>query len=152
MNNIFIYENQHGVVSWEEYVPCVLCVDYYAHWDLWTHRKRCMLLPKDKKVHSRLVSHNRLLLPTSKGTSLGLKGILVTFNSDLVSRMVKSDPLIIQLREKLYHKLGHDKDQFSLIRISLRELGRTLRRLRQSVGSRDAKLADLLTHCIFKLY
>lgn len=38
--------------SWEDYVPCVQCLGYYVHWDIWKHRNSYVMKP-EKQTNKR---------------------------------------------------------------------------------------------------
>lgn len=136
--------------SWEDYVPCEFCLGYYIHSELWKHIGRCPLKPVDLKSSGRVVANSRLLLPVPASASDALKIVLTTFSSDAVSRLVKSDPLILQFGEKLCLRLGHDRENFSNIRNTLRELGRLLKQLRESAGLPDGNLDAFIDPLYFQ--
>lgn len=149
--NLFVTYRPNSSASWEDYVPCDMCLGYYVKWDLWKHRKRCPLLPEGKTAQGRVITHCQLLLPVCTSSSVGLKKVLSTLSSDPVSRILKSDPLILKVGEKVYKKLGHDQEQFAVIRNTMRELGRLLQRLRTKSELTNAGLAEFIDPAKFQL-
>lgn len=133
----------------QEYLPCEYCYAYYISSDLWKHVKRCKLAPSSSKPR-RVVKSSRLLLPVSKEVSKGLQSVLASLNADEVSRIVKSDALILKVGEKQFGRHGHDNEQYSMIRNNLRELGRLLKQLRQTSGKINATLESFLDPAQFK--
>jgi len=128
----------------EHYTPCEYCLGYYASVELWKHVQRCALAPTDRRKYSKVIQSSRLLLPCPDGTSDGLKEVLATFSIDEIAVIVKRDPLILQLGERLYRKHGHDKEQFCFIRNTLRELGRLLRVLRENTNQCNKGLREFI--------
>lgn len=131
------------LASWYDYVPCEHCLGYYAKFDLYKHVKRCTLVTTRPKKFTRHCQAGRLLLPTP-GVSQSVNKLLCTLSSDEVARVVKSDPLILKLAEKLYLKHGHDRDQYAPVRNTLRETGRLLLELRKITRKTDAGLEDFI--------
>ena len=142
--NLMVVYRPSSESSWEDYLPCDMCLGYYSKNDLWKHRKRCPLLPEGSKVKGRAMNNAQMLMPVTKDTSEGLRKVLSSLCSDGISRILKSDQLILKLGEKLYLKLGNDQDQHSTIRNTMREIGRILQCLRKTIGPKDRKLADFI--------
>lgn len=134
----------------DSYVPCNHCLGYYVWYDLWKHARRCPLAPEDTSKTSRPLGKSRMLLPVPNGTSIGLKTVLDTMKSDDIGLAVKGDALILQLGEKLFLKNGHDREQFSYIRNTLRELARLLLELRKSCGEVGFRLTDFIDPVFFQ--
>lgn len=98
--------------SADDYGPCEHCLGYYVRTDLWKHN--CPLKPSHhKKKHERLANTCKLLLPPPRGVSAGLNKVLLTMKKDKISRIAKSDNLIIEMAERQYRVHGHDKDKLS---------------------------------------
>ena len=93
--------------SWEDYVPCDLCLGYYVHWDIWKHRNRCVMKPENKPTKGRVVSKCRLLIQNKKttNTTSELDQILASLTNDDIGKVVKTDMMILQLGEKLSKKM-----------------------------------------------
>jgi len=68
----------HSGASWEDYVPCDMCLGYYDKWDSWKHRKRCTLLPV-----GRVITNCQMLLHVCTASSKGLKNVLSKFWSSV---------------------------------------------------------------------
>ena len=135
----------------EEYIPCEYCYGYYKSSELWKHVKRCTLATCSSSLRSRrVVQSSRLLLPVPQEASEGLKAVLATLSSDDVSRIVKSDSLILKLGEKMFKRHGHDKEQYSILRTRMRELARLLRSLRHTSGKPNASLDEFINPSQFQ--
>ncbi|XP_064648758.1 uncharacterized protein LOC135500969 [Lineus longissimus] len=135
-----------------DYVPCEYCLAFYVKSDLWKHVRRCnMATKKEPRKHSRVVESARMLLPSAPGVSEGVKEILCSLSHDEVSRVVKSDQLILKLANKLYKKQGHDRDQFSAMRNTLREVARLLINLRIESDQPSATLSNFICTTKFDL-
>nr|XP_054770981.1 uncharacterized protein LOC129278875 [Lytechinus pictus] len=165
-HNTEVIRNQKGTIipvyrpnfdaNYQNYVPCSVCLGFFAKRDLWKHG--CKLQenrdarnndrdsgPQPKKSRKEHVRPGKLLLP-SVGVSDKAHKILSGLRDDEegVARLVKSDDLIKKLAEKLALKLGHDKDQNSYVRTKLRELGRLVLNYRDLTGEKCACLANLI--------
>ena len=124
--------------------------------DLWIHR--CLLKPSrsthdaasssqstgSKQLHERMMTKSKLLMPPPVGVRHELQALLMPMNSDTVSRIVKSDSLILELAQREFLRVGHDKDQHNHIRNKLRELGRLLMQLRRNANQPNASLQDFI--------
>ena len=125
----------------DEYLPCEYCYGYYKNVELWKHVRRCTLAPTSNTQKSRRVlAKSRFLLPIAHESSAGLKDLLATLNSDEVSRIIKSNALILKFGEKISKRHGHDREQYNTLRNSLRGLGRLLRQLRIASESQNKTL------------
>ena len=141
-------------VFWQkEYIPCENCYGYYKSSELWKHVRRCTLATCSSSLRSkRVVQFSRLFLPVHQEASEGLKAVLATLSSDDVSRIVKSDSLILKLGETMFKRHGHDKEQYSILPTKMRELARLLRSLRHTSGKPHASLDDFInpSHVVLK--
>ena len=91
-----------------------------------------------------MMTKSKLLMPPPVGVRHELQALLVPMNSDTVSRIVKSDSLILELARREFLRIGHDKDQHNHIRNKLRELGRLLMQLRRNANQPNASLQDFI--------
>ncbi|KAJ8049630.1 hypothetical protein HOLleu_02461 [Holothuria leucospilota] len=130
--------------SHANYGPCDHCLGYFVRSDLWKHS--CELRPKSyKKNHQeRRAVTCKYLLPLEKGLSADLQSITSGMAKDQISRVAKSDPLIINLAERQYASLGHDKDQQCSIRTKMRESARLLIELRKATKDPDAAMENFI--------
>ena len=144
------YRPNCGDLMAESYVPCDHCLGYFISYDLWKHVRRCPLAPYDKPKHRRVLDRCRMLLPAPTGTSAGLSTVLSTLKSDAIGRAVKGDQLILQLGERLFLRHGHDLEQYTYIRSTLRELSRLLLELRNSIGPDDASLRHFIDPAMYQ--
>ena len=103
-----------GAVNPDDYVPCDRCYAYIARGDLWRHA--CKLDPKsseNRPTRKRRAVDSKLLLPPPPGMSEEINNMLARMRGDDVARVIKSDSLIKAFAEKLYAKLGYDKQKES---------------------------------------
>ncbi|KAL3882846.1 hypothetical protein ACJMK2_029150 [Sinanodonta woodiana] len=131
--------------SANSYTPCEYCYGYYAKYELWRHK--CPLKPESStkgKVRQRVLSKSRMMLPTPPEANEALAEVLSTMRNDDVSRVCKSDTLILQLARKETFRLGHEKDAHNYIRSKMRELGRLLICLRTRTGICNSSLKDFI--------
>ena len=124
----------------KEYAPCQHCYAYLVRSEIWRHR--CPFRG-DKK--QRQAKSSKLLLPPPTGASVSLGKVLASSRDDEISRIIKSDWLIIKLGEKLLAGIGPEKDSERNIRGGLRRIGRLLQRLRIEENLPNANLASFLT-------
>ena len=84
--------------------------------------------PQNTETKGRVVNKCRLLVQSTKSTETtsDLNQIIAKLTNDDIEKVVKSDSIILQFGEKLAKRVGHDSDQFSCVRNTLRELGRLL--------------------------
>ncbi len=154
---IVAYRPTEEYVDPSKYSPCPYCYGYYVSRDLWKHK--CSIRPpKDcpetsdttdggietRQPKERVAAKSRLLLPPPPGISHELNRLLSAMMPDNVSRVVKSDSLILDLAKRQYMKHGHDLDQHDSIRSKLRELGRLLIELRQLENDANATLQSFI--------
>lgn len=83
-------------------------------------------------MHERMVTKSKLLMPPPVGVSHELQTLLLPMISDTVSRIVKSDSLIMELARREFLRAGYDKDQHNHIRNKLRETAHAATTKRQS--------------------
>ncbi|XP_070549166.1 uncharacterized protein [Ptychodera flava] len=135
----------------EDYGPCEFCYATMVRADLYKHK--CLLKPKSdgKMKRPNIAANSKLLLPPPKGASAQLNTVLCGLVEDQISRVVKSDHLILCLGEKLYNKMGHNKERHQEIRTKLREMGRLLIQLRISSGNPSAGLDVFINNVHFQL-
>lgn len=114
------------------YLPCTECLGYYVKRDLHKHVKICPLSDGAKAKNTRHASRASLLLPAPAGVSDSMRQVLAALKSnDRVSRVVKSDELILQLGERLCARHARGRQRQSVVRASLRQMGRLLVELRK---------------------
>ncbi|XP_051981270.1 uncharacterized protein LOC127642861 [Xyrauchen texanus] len=110
-----------------DYLPCKFCFAMYVKTDLWRHHKRCKLQVKENMPVKRKVQAScSLLLPMDSEVSSGLKKIIGDMTYDAVTQVVKSDPLILALGERMFLKNGEVSRHRADIRNKMRELARLL--------------------------
>ncbi len=125
-----------------DYGPCPHCFGYFIRRELWRHK--CPM-KESNKLHERIAHKSSLLLPPPPGSSQLLQQITCPMKSDEVSRVAKSDTVIVKSAEREFLKAGHDKDRHNNVRTRMRELGRLLIQLRLTSGKKNASLDSFLT-------
>ena len=120
-----------------DYGPCENCFVYLVRTDLWKHR--CPAINSEdatsgiaKGKRKRLAHTRKLLIPTPVGMSANVHRLLQSMINDDVARVIKNDSLILDLAQREYLKHGHDLDQHSMIRGTLRRIGRLLLQLQEN--------------------
>ncbi|KAL3886134.1 hypothetical protein ACJMK2_026150 [Sinanodonta woodiana] len=121
--NLLVSYRPSTHASVHSYTTCEYCYEYYAKYELWRHN-----------LGPRVLSKSRIMLPILPGANDALAEVLATMRSDDVSRVCKSDTLILQLARKETFRLGHEKDAHSYIRSKMRKLGRLLICLKTRTG------------------
>ncbi|XP_060572464.1 uncharacterized protein LOC132730528 [Ruditapes philippinarum] len=112
--------------SAEDYLPCEYCLGFFLRSSLWRHQQTCNF-NEGKKKRRKIQSEARLLLPSSIEASKGLKeNVISRMAGDEITIVVRNDPLIIKLGEKLYQRHGSQRHLFAHISQKMRELGRFL--------------------------
>ncbi|XP_026093553.1 uncharacterized protein LOC113066103 isoform X3 [Carassius auratus] len=110
-----------------DYLPCKFCFAMYIKTDLWKHHKRCKLQVKDKMpVKQKVQASCSLLLPMDSTISSGLQKVIEDMTFDDITQVVKSDPLILSLGERMFLKNGEVGRHRADIRNRMRELARLL--------------------------
>ena len=132
----------------QDYVPCEHCLGYFSKGTLWKHQ--CPV-KRTKTPQESKVRQGRLLLPAPPGVKDFLKPIITNMHQDVVYHVVRNDPLILQLAERLFLKLGHDKEQNNYIRGKMREMGRLLIEIRKLTSSPDAGLESFIDPAKFSI-
>lgn len=138
----------------EDYGPCQQCYGYYVRSELWRHKCPISQEMNEGNVRGkkrRQAVSCKLLLPPPKGVSQKLNQVLHSMKADAVSRVAKSDHLILALGEKLYLKVGHDKEQHGYIRTKMRELARLLIHLREQPKKTNSGLVDFISPDQYKI-
>lgn len=132
------------------YGPCINCYGYYIRKDLWRHR--CPFTKEKKNSgekdpnprHGRIAHQSSQLLPGPAGNNTHFSAVLAAMKPDMVSRVVKSDDLILQLGTRESFKAGRDSDKQNHVRTKLREIARLLIQLRTNENQPSASLESFL--------
>ncbi|XP_060085124.1 uncharacterized protein LOC132564488 [Ylistrum balloti] len=136
-HNVEVLKNGTGtLVTWtrkdettitaKEYLPCEDCLAFFLNTNLWRHRKICPFRKNDRNK-KRLKSQASLLLPSSVVISEGLqRKVLSRMNTDEITMVVRNDPVILRIGEKLFQKHGHLPHLYPHVSQKMRELGRFL--------------------------
>lgn len=131
----------------EDYAVCEHCFGYFSKRKLWQHVKSCELRVGKVEKHTRHIAKGKILMPSKSGCSEALHEILSVMVNDDVSRVVRSDRVILALGEKMLYKQGKQKKAY--LRNTLRELGRLLLALRSKSTGLTA-LEDYMIPSMFK--
>jgi hypothetical protein len=108
-----------------DYLPCEDCLGFFLKDSLWRHKKECSL--SSGKKSRRVQADAALLLPATNNINKGLKeNVFGRMVRDEVTIVVRNDPIILKVGEKLYQKHGHLPHLYSHISQKMRELGRFL--------------------------
>ncbi|XP_071853109.1 uncharacterized protein [Apostichopus japonicus] len=135
-----------GSVDPAEFVPCPTCYGYLTRKFLWKHT--CPLQNKQsdagKKKRGDRVRNGTMLLPSPSNLHSEVAELLSTLKNDNVSRVIKSDELILQFAKKENLKLGHDPEQQNYTRTKLREVARLLIDARVVSKDENQTLTELI--------
>lgn len=125
-----------------DYVPCPDCYGYFRKSLLYRHE--CHNSKREAKVKANdRVRNGQCLLPGQPEQREFAK-FLLSFRCDAVSRVAKSDTLIMKFAERKFEKNGHDSDMHNCIRSEVRKVAQVLIELRGILH--DDNLS--LTECI----
>ena len=129
-----------------EFVPCPTCYGYFTKKFLWKHT--CPLQSKQsyagKKKRGDRVRNGSMLLPSPSDVHSEVAELLSTLKNDNVSRVIKSDSLILQFAKKENLKLGHDPEHQNYTRTKLREVARLLIEARVVSNDANQTLTELI--------
>ena len=129
-----------------DFVPCPTCYGYYAKKFLWKHS--CPLetvtgASRNRKRGQR-VRNGTLLLPSTSSSQSGVEELLLELKNDNISRVIKSDKLILMLARKENAKHGHDPELRNYSRTKLREIARLVVETRVVIKDPNATLTSLV--------
>jgi hypothetical protein len=144
----------------EDYLPCQFCLAFYVKGELWRHAKHCSFhstpiryenAEQEAKDMKDCISSGKSLLQGAIGVNfIGSdidddfqKYVLDAFQSDEVSRAVKSDYLLLLLGKAQLSKLGFRRA--AQVREKLRIMGRLKLQLRCLSGNESSSIADFIT-------
>ncbi|KAK3084356.1 hypothetical protein FSP39_012139 [Pinctada imbricata] len=130
---VITWTRKEEKTSHSNYLPCEDCLGFFLKANLWRHRKQCPFKKTDVVgANKRCQSQASLLLPSSIGVCTGLKEkVLSRMSTDEVTMVVRNDPIIIRVGEKLFQKHGQLPHLYSHISQKMRELGRFLLSVRK---------------------
>lgn len=128
-------------VNPRDYVPCPTCYGYFAKKFLWKHSCPLEAVTSSGKKRGQRVKNGTLLLPSGHSD---LDPLLSQLANDNISRVIKSDELILKLARKESAKLGHDAESHNYMRTKLREMGRLLVEVRVVIGDPNATLTSVI--------
>ncbi|KAJ8018491.1 hypothetical protein HOLleu_43490 [Holothuria leucospilota] len=125
----------------KDYVPCPTCYGYFAKKFLWKHSCPLEAVTSAEKKRGQRVRNGTMLLPSGHSD---LDPLLSQLANDNISRVIKSDELILKLARKESAKLGHDAESHNYTRTKLREVGRLLVEVRVVIGDPNATLTSVI--------
>jgi hypothetical protein len=138
-------------INVDDYGPCPSCSATLVKREIWKHK--CPILkayPEKRKEGTRRVAkRSQLMKPAPPGVDVLLNTILQSGKSDNISRIVKSDFLILELAKTKSLKSGHDSTQHSHIRSGLRQMARLLIELRRQANKPNASLQEFIKPACF---
>lgn len=123
------YRPSNVIFNIDDYGPCDMCFATIVIRDQWKHKcKVAAAYPdlKKEKGNNRPAAKSRMLIPPPPGVSQKLNEIIQGGKADEISRIIKSDTLLLEFGKKCCNKSGHDKTQYNYIRNSLRHVARFL--------------------------
>lgn len=124
----------------ENYYPCHKCFGLYLKRQLWRHECNFKAVNDGPKLQGRLQTYNSLLLDVPNTASQELRdNIISKMKPDLITLIIKNDPLILLFGTKLFNKLGHLRHLWSHISQKMREIARLV----QAVRKRDENVIFL---------
>ena len=140
--------------------PCIHCLAFIRQNELWRHVRQCPFNNEKSDdsgdspvVHRRLQFESEMLLYPSQvpdGCSPGLRSaVLSSMKCDEVSRVVKSDRLIMMVSSSLLEKGNATKTQY--ISQRMRTLGRLLLELQERVVDDSKDIASFVSTIHFDL-
>ncbi|KAL4704338.1 hypothetical protein ACJJTC_019383 [Scirpophaga incertulas] len=121
-----------------EYLPCEVCLGFYARKQLWKHKKRCH--PKSQTNNTQVIAQNFMLrhLPVDKKLK---SEIFPKMRPDRVSLEAKQDPLICAFGAQ-YMRIHREKHFINVTSRKMRELAKLLIQLKTLRTFKD--LMDVL--------
>ena len=126
-----------------DYVPCPDCYGYFRKSLLYRHD--CPFSSSTSKTKSiSRVRKGQCLLPNQPEDS-AFATFLMSFSTDAVSRVAKSDSLILKFAQMEFEKNGHDRDMHNCIRSQVRNVAKVLMEMRSVLGKMNASLAECIS-------
>ena len=125
-----------GHASPKDYGSCSDCLVYLTRTNLWKHR--CPLrehnLEQEAAKRKRPALAAKLMMPTPNNISSDVHKLVLALHDDDIGRAVKEDGLLVALAKYEYMEHGHDRDQPSDIRATLKRMGQLLLQLRRDTN------------------
>ena len=117
-------------------VPCSQCFAMYNKRHLWRHAKICKAKQDGSKpMKNQHVVEGKKLLPCPSETSKVLRdNVIVSMQDDEIKLLIENDELIMDFGCRQIEKLGTDIRFRQYIAQKLRELGRLLKEVRETMG------------------
>ena len=142
--------------NYTDYMPCNYCLVFYVKKELWRHVKTCKAKNKPIAVnqsredaeHDCITASAALLKGAAGSVGLNIDSyefktrVVDAMHSDEISRVVKSDHLLLLLGKVQFEKLG--KMRAGQVREKLRLLGRAKIALRKATKDSNAEMSDFL--------
>ena len=136
---LFVKYRPSGKMNPDDFGPCIQCYGWYKLDSLFRHKCPCK---KDSKVtHPKKKA--RYMMSHTSTMSEEVKGVISKMINDDITRIVKSDKLIMEMiRREVAIML--EKEQETYIRNKARELGRLVQQLRKDHG-KNCSLEEFIT-------
>ena len=147
---IVVYRPTVPDANYQDYGPCEFCYGYYVRLDLWKHN-----CPHRSQTHvlysNRPAVNSKYLLPPALGESnQELHTITQRLKNDDISRVAKSDSLIMDYADRQMLASGHDPEKHGEIRGKMRTSARLLMELRQLAKNPEACMKDFINPTQFR--
>ena len=157
-SEIIPFKRPSSSSSVDHFIPCEYCHAMFVRRNLWKHKKTCDFKPSSSQAD---VDHDSkhcqgagsLLLPYSCEAGEDFKReVMSTMHQDEVTAAMRTDDLIMKFGTRLFFKHGHLVHRKQYIRDRLRQVGRLLMHMRNTVGSisslTDCIVPDMFAHVV----
>ena len=143
--------------SFDQFIPCEYCHAMFVRRNLWKHKKTCDFKPSSQADVDHDSKHcqgaGSLLLPYSCEAGEDFKReVMSTMHQDEVTAAMRTDDLIMKFGTRLFFKHGHLVHRKQYIRDRLRQVGRLLLYMRNTVESisslTDCIVPDMFAHVV----
>ncbi|XP_078513618.1 uncharacterized protein LOC144772856 isoform X2 [Lissotriton helveticus] len=122
-----------GKSSANNYLPCANCLALFVKKDLWRHKRKCPQKEENKcPGKKRVQAEAALILPFGLFLEKSMTNVMRKMVHDDISTIVRNDPLIVKLGERLYLQKGEVTHQHADIRNKMRELAKLLLEVRKN--------------------
>jgi integrase len=147
------YRKATGIGLETDYRACPHCKAVYLKSLLSKHEQRCKQKADGKRMkRGQCAAIGMMMLPLPLGTSASFfEKVISKLRDDPVSRLIRSDSLILQYGERLFSRRDIEEHSYGQINGRLRELGRLLQVLRENSEMRVSRLAQALDPVNFDL-
>lgn len=167
-NNVEVIANKKGTLiigkrnkhfSPEDYLPCSQCYVFFLKKEIWRHMKKCKFRNSavvfenkdlEKKAERQFQTTSRILMYGAGGHIWNesfnehyIRFVINSLTNDDISRVIKSDPLLVDFGKVQFEKLGTQRA--GEVRSKLRILGRVKLELRLLTGKENSNIEEYLT-------